>query len=129
MRIEFFSDDDGTANVQFPGDAFAGSNEVILSIFYEYISDWRAKQFFEDVRKVNNEEMPISKQEDYDFGDYISGSMRSDFCVLEADLVKSNKYRVRTSSLAKSLNQWRAFQQRKIPGASELIEIDAEVID
>ena len=130
MRIEFFTDDDGAANVRFPGEGHA-SNEVILTIFYDNAMEGQARSLFEDAGKVRKGELPISEQESYGFGDYIDGTLSADYCILENihDLIKSNKYRVRTSDLIKALRRWHEFRKRRTPRASEIIEIDAEVID
>lgn len=131
MKIEFFTTIDGSANVRFPGDAFA-SNEVILGVFYDNLMEDQAKSLFEDVEKVKKGELSVSKQESYGFGDYIDGTLNADYCTLENihDLIKSKKYRVRTSSLVNALKKWLEFRKREdTPGLSELIEIDAEVIE
>ncbi|MCP3663238.1 MAG: hypothetical protein GY696_12210, partial [Gammaproteobacteria bacterium] len=84
MKIEFFSDKDSVCNVRFPGDRYA-SNEVILGIFYDNDYSDLAQIFFEDCEKLFDNKLSEAEQNDYEFGDFIGGEMRSDYSILKPE--------------------------------------------
>ena len=128
MNIEFFSDSESTCNVRFPGEAYA-SNEVILGVFYECISAKEAASLLKDIDAVIKGDLPVSKQDDYDFGDFIGGVIRPDFCVLRPDGIESKSYRLDPANLKEAIRQWLSFIDRAKPNDVMEIFLDVEVMD
>ena len=109
-------------NVRFRGERHA-SNEVLLGLFYEEVD-----QILEDIARVERGMLAFKLQNDYEFGDFISGELRKDYVILRPDGIDWKSYRVRTDSLKEVLVKWLKFRSRNRNGIVKRVTIDAEIL-
>lgn len=120
MDIEFFTDEKGTHNVRFPGDAYA-NNEVILGVFYDCFTLDHLKKSISDIEEVLN-----GKLDFFEFGDGVDVELEGQHTILRAALVKSKAYRLKTVELKNVLELWVKFHEERKPHMAKTISIDAE---
>lgn len=117
LIIEFFGDAGRMHNVRFKGETYA-SNEVLLGLFYEEVGP-----ILEDMKAASGG----VQNPDYDFGDFISGSLARNYVTIEPDGIESKSYKVRTSDLIEILEKWEKFRTRNRNRVVKTIVIEAEV--
>jgi len=122
INIEFFGDAGKVHNARFSGDKHANL-EVLLGVLYEEI-----EPILKDINSVINGELKIEAKNDYDFGDFISGSISKDYVILKPDGIKSNTYKIKTKTFKVLIQQWLNFKAKNQNGVVKTVSVEAEVM-